>query len=40
MYVYVCSIQGGQKKVSEPLELKLEMVVSYHVGARNQFQVL
>lgn len=24
---------GGQKKVSDPLERKLEMVVSHHVGA-------
>lgn len=24
---------GGQKKASDPLELKLEVVVSHHVGA-------
>ena len=31
MYVCVPSIQGGQKRVSDPLELELQMVVSYHV---------
>ena len=29
-----------QRKVSEPLELELEMVVGHHVGARNQTQIL
>ena len=27
--------QGGQKMMSDPLELELLMVVSCHVGARN-----
>ena len=31
---------GGQKRVLDPLELELQMVVSHHVGARNQTQVL
>lgn len=32
--------QGGQKMMSDPLELELLMVVSCHVGAGNQTQVL
>ena len=39
MYIcvpYICVIAfGGQKRVG-PLELELQMVVSYHVGAENQ----
>lgn len=35
--IYVCmpGALGGQKTVSEPLELELQVVVSHHVGARN-----
>jgi hypothetical protein len=36
MYVYAPCVPGvlrGQKKASDPLELELEMVVSYHFGA-------
>lgn len=29
----VCSASGGQKQASDPLELEIEIVVSYHVGA-------
>lgn len=35
----VCSVSGGQKEL-EPLELDLPMVVSHHVGAESQTQVL
>jgi hypothetical protein len=34
------STHRGQKKVMDPLELELQVVVSYHVGAENQTQVL
>ena len=31
------SVAGrGQKRVSDPLELELQMVVSHHVGAENK----
>jgi hypothetical protein len=30
----------GQKRVFDPLKLKLGMVMSHHVGARSQSQVL
>ena len=30
----------GQKRVLEPVELRLQMVVSHHVDAGNQSQVL
>lgn len=33
---HVCTAHGGQKKTSDPVELELQMVLSYHVGARNQ----
>lgn len=26
---------GGQKRVSDPLELELQVIVSHHVDARN-----
>ena len=31
---------GGQEKTLDSLELELQLVVSCHVGARNQTQVL
>lgn len=31
--IYVPGILGGQKTVLDVLELELQMVVSYHVGA-------
>jgi hypothetical protein len=34
------SAHRGQKKTSESLELEPNMVVSHHVGAGNQIQVL
>ena len=34
------SASGVQKRASDPLELKLQMVVSHHVGARDRTQVL
>lgn len=40
---YTCSTHGGQEGASEPQELELlelETVVSHHVGAGNQIQVL
>jgi hypothetical protein len=39
-WAHTCSALGGQKKVSGLLELELQMVVNYHVGAENQTQVL
>ena len=41
--MYACTMcvpvaQRDQKKAPEPLELELQMVVSYHVGAGNQAQ--
>jgi hypothetical protein len=42
-YVYalcVCNAHRGQKTVVDPLELRLQMTVSSHVGAENQTQVL
>lgn len=33
---HVCSAQGDQKRALGSLELELQMVVSRHVGARNQ----
>ena len=32
---HVCSSHGGQKGSSNPLELELQTVISYCVGARN-----
>lgn len=37
---YVLEVCRGQKSVSEPLELELEMVASHHVGARKRTWVL
>lgn len=34
---YVC---GGQKRASEFLEKELQTVMSYHLGAENQIQIL
>jgi hypothetical protein len=31
---------GGHKRALDPLELELQGVVSYHMGAGNQIQVL
>jgi hypothetical protein len=31
---------GGQKQKPGPLEMELQMIVSHHVGARNQTWVL
>lgn len=50
-YVYLCacisvhhiwlySAHGGQKRILNCQELELQMVVSHHVGAENQTQVL
>lgn len=36
----VCHGCGGQKKVLDPLKLKLSMIVSYHVGAGYQTMIL
>ena len=41
----VCAVgmpiaQGGQKMVSAPQKLELQMVVSFHVGAGHQIQAL
>ena len=33
--LHMCLYMPGQKKVSDLLELELQMVVSHHVGARN-----
>lgn len=38
--VYVGSAYGGQKRVWNPLELELQIVVSHHLNAGNQIQVL
>jgi hypothetical protein len=40
LHVYLCTIcvsgaHGDQKKVLNPLELELQMVMSCHVGARS-----
>ena len=41
MYVMcVSDINGKQKRVLGPLELEVQMVVSCHMGAGNQTQVL
>jgi hypothetical protein len=32
---HICSWYRGQKRVSDPLELQLGMVVSHHVGTGN-----
>lgn len=43
MYVYHVFVPGahkGQKRVLDPSELELQMIVSHHVGDENQFQVL
>lgn len=43
MYVSVsvlCKCHGGQKKTLDPIETELQTVISYHVGAKNQPQVL
>ena len=36
VYHIVPGTQGGQKRASDPLEQKLQMVVSCHVGAGNE----
>lgn len=36
MYLHHVCAWGGGKKVSGPLELKLEIVMSSHVGAESQ----
>lgn len=43
--MYVCMMcvlgtLGGQKRALDSLELKLQMVVIHHMGARNQAQIL
>ena len=43
VYVYVpdvCLVPKRSQKMSDPLKLGLEVVVSHHVGARNKTQVL
>lgn len=30
---HVCRVHGGKKRALDPLELELQLVVSYHVGA-------
>jgi hypothetical protein len=35
MYHSVPGAYRGQKRVSEPMELGLQTIVSYHVGAEN-----
>lgn len=39
-HVYLVSVQGGQKRVSDFVELELETVVSFHVGTGNQILIL
>lgn len=38
--VCVCHAWGDQKKVLDPLKLKLSMIVSYYVGAGFQTMIL
>jgi hypothetical protein len=38
--MYMPGAKGGQKRAPDPLELEFQMVVTYHVGARNQKQVI
>jgi hypothetical protein len=38
--MYISDINGNQKRVLGPLELEVQMVVSCHMGAGNQTQVL
>lgn len=46
IYIYVCapsampSSHEGQKKESDPLELELQMVLSFDMGDGNQISVL
>ena len=43
MHICICTVCvtcEGQKRVLDPLELELQMVMNQHVGARNQTQVL
>lgn len=43
MRVYIVCVpgtQGGQERVLDPIELELLMVVSNHMGAKYQTQVL
>lgn len=42
-YIYVpcmCSAQGGQKMMSDSLELELRLAVKCHMGAKKQSWVL
>jgi hypothetical protein len=32
---HICGVWGGQKRVSDPLELELKVVVRSHVDAEN-----
>lgn len=36
----VPGVHNGQKRVLDPSELEIQMIVSHHVGAENQIQVL
>lgn len=39
MYVWIMCVpdgHGGQKRMPNPLELELKVVVTHHVGAGNQ----
>jgi hypothetical protein len=36
----IYSAHGDQKRELDPLELEIQTIVSYHVGAGNQIQVL
>ena len=38
--MFVCGDPGDQKRVSDPLELELQTIVTYHVGAGSQIQAL
>jgi hypothetical protein len=38
MYVHHVCACGGQKGISDPLELELQTTVSHHVGARNKLK--
>lgn len=42
-YMYACELHiytyGSRKRVLDPLELELKMVLSYYVSAGNQTQV-
>lgn len=38
--MHVCLLPAEVRRVSDPLKIELQMVVSHHKSARNQTQVL